>query len=55
MERCGGSFFAVRSLWTPQRALWILTALVLGMGVALHSCRNDFAQTRIHASLGPFF
>lgn len=58
LARIGGAltvFFAVRALWNPQRALWILGAWVLGMAWSCLPSLADFFQTRNPRQFGPFF
>ncbi len=58
VARIGGAlavFFAVRALWTPQRALWILGAWAVGMAWVCLPALLDFVQTRNSRQFGPFY
>ncbi|PQV64941.1 O-antigen ligase [Abditibacterium utsteinense] len=48
-------FFAVRALWKPSRALWIVGAWILGMTWICIPALSDFAQTHYPRQAGPFF
>ncbi len=48
-------FFAIRALWKPSRAIWIVAAWLLGMTWVCVPALLDFAQTRYPRQAGPFF